>query len=468
MSYAYGPYKGWYGPGFESESQDHKEIEHRIDEDASGSNEPREFKYTGQKLDEQLVSEVMELLAKNGIAAFLFGDMMLRFFGCEVTVRSINLSIPDEFMEKAVQVLRGADFYDGPIEPFEVEESDCYFLVPASYPTGFFAHGCRYFEDTDLDHYAWGAWWRPTHVFHLKPAPGKLGHIDIHLFDHSVSFWDLPAPTLVEDARNYVLSSDRRLPKPVCFGTNRHAIKMISPVRWVEALILLTYRDVHTCHRLFHGRVWPEDLYITFFMAGRSESQDKDLFDKQYLANYLDNCYDCALDDLALDIEHLENVVKIQGSLDARWLRLRDFQPLFQEYFESLFERKRLLFEDYHKSLELLIHEDEQCMEKEKEEEDRLEAFSELPEFRGWDLAFKLRNAAKEQQHKIEKCMWPHGVMIPWALANHDGKAMDDFAQRLAEAWLLPETPFPPTGFPKHYRPIQPTACYPLKDEVRY
>ncbi|RAK75734.1 uncharacterized protein BO72DRAFT_460145 [Aspergillus fijiensis CBS 313.89] len=129
MSSIYGTYKGWYLPGFESdESLEHKKIEQQMDEtETSASNkEAYAFKYTGQNVDKAFVGKVTQLLVGNGIPNFLFGDMMFRFFGCETDVLSINLSIPDELMDEAVRVLRQAGFYDGPIEPFEVEGSHCF------------------------------------------------------------------------------------------------------------------------------------------------------------------------------------------------------------------------------------------------------------------------------------------------------------------------------------------------------
>ncbi|PYI26961.1 hypothetical protein BP00DRAFT_406040, partial [Aspergillus indologenus CBS 114.80] len=241
--------------------------------ETSVSNEnPGAFKYTGQTVNEAFVGKVTQLLVGNGIPNFLFGDMMLRFFGCETDVLSINLSIPDELMDEAVRVLRQAGFYDGPIEPFEVEESQCFL----DFRLGRFhrdqrphlAWGCRYFDDHEYYRHS-GAWWLPTHVFHLRQTPGKLGHVDLNLFMHSRYFWDLPVPTLAPteyDQNSYVLSTDRRLPTPVCFGPGRHAVKMISPARLVEALILLTYRDLHLPRRRWFSD-WHDDLFVIFKMV---------------------------------------------------------------------------------------------------------------------------------------------------------------------------------------------------------
>ncbi|RAH44940.1 uncharacterized protein BO95DRAFT_498546 [Aspergillus brunneoviolaceus CBS 621.78] len=348
MSSIYGTYKGWYLPGFESdESLEHKKIEQQMDEtETSTSNEEAcAFRYTGQTVNKAFVGKVTQLLVGNGIPNFLFGDMMFRFFGCETDVLSINLSIPDELMDEAARVLRQAGFYDGPVEPFEVEEAQCVQEFQTRQDQQpFLAWGCRYLDDHEY-HRSFGAWWLPTHVFHLNQTPGKLGHVDLSLFTHSHYFWDLPAPTLApdEDAQSsYVLSKDRRLPEPVCFGPGRHAVKMILPACLVEALILLAYRDIHVPSQITFSD-WHDDLFVIFKMvSGWEWPEDDPTFDGYSQFTKADpHGWQ-----FSLDGQRLRMRSKVTG-LDPRWLRLAAFQPLFQKYFEDLFETVHLPRESY-------------------------------------------------------------------------------------------------------------------------
>ncbi|PYI17623.1 hypothetical protein BO99DRAFT_190950 [Aspergillus violaceofuscus CBS 115571] len=191
----------------------------------------------------------------------------------------------------------------------------------------------------------------------------------------------------------------------------------------------------------------------------------------------------------SLDGQRLRMRSKVTG-LDPRWLRLAAFQPLFRDYFEELFETVHLPRESYQRTpspqytpsegekkeyaeWEKLMENEEELAEWEKRMEedqpafdDAYDACDQMPAT-DWKKTGERAFEAEERAYQI-RCQRAGRVMVgPDVLESRDGKVMDDFAQRLAEAWLLPESPF--DAFNPKIKRLEPDVptTWTLRDEFR-
>ncbi|PWY80671.1 hypothetical protein BO70DRAFT_47652 [Aspergillus heteromorphus CBS 117.55] len=240
-----------------------------------------EFKYTGEEVTVELVFNVARLLEANGIPCILINDCMHDIFGFDVAVTDIEFVIPDDLMDKAVDVLRAADFADDPIVP--QGELKC---RP-------FRALCERARGRDITRF------EPIHWFHLagEDAPDEF-HPELCLHQKSDYFWNLPDLVLGpvnENDPHFMLATDRRLPGMMYYGrlnVDIPPIKVPRPARYVEAMMLLCARDAHTRDR---GAQW------------------------------------------ALEIQLLRDLYFDRGCLDEL-LRMECFYPQFQVWWENLCE----------------------------------------------------------------------------------------------------------------------------------
>ncbi|RAL15806.1 uncharacterized protein BO97DRAFT_411105 [Aspergillus homomorphus CBS 101889] len=179
------------------------------------------------------------------------------------------------------------------------------------------------------------AWWLPTHVFHLQPAPGEQIHVDLNVFCHDDYCFPLPAPRLGRPARDdttYIVSSDKRLKD---WGLP-HEIKMLFPARLVETLIRLAFRDRYLRSRspmLLIGKkhrcplLRTEWVYALRSIFGSMTTPDYRVEQRQARFR-IHNC--------VRNPAFQQSLQPSLVGLEPAWFRMEEYQPIFQDYWKAL------------------------------------------------------------------------------------------------------------------------------------
>ncbi|OJJ69334.1 hypothetical protein ASPBRDRAFT_657133 [Aspergillus brasiliensis CBS 101740] len=208
------------------------------------------YQYKGQEVNYELIADIVQLLEENGIPCFLIGDYMFEAMGAPGLRGSIELVFESHDIDKAIRILRKANFPDK--QPLYYANLECP-RCPRQ-PTG----------SAEENHFI------PYYSFHLNGHFwGELDaefHTDLCLYEKHNFFWDLPELTLeelTEDDPHFILASDYRLPpeEDCChlgrFPDTLYPVKIPMPVRYVEAMMLLTARDWEIKG---HGWYWRTEI----------------------------------------------------------------------------------------------------------------------------------------------------------------------------------------------------------------
>ncbi|RAH67569.1 uncharacterized protein BO66DRAFT_403761 [Aspergillus aculeatinus CBS 121060] len=237
----------------------------------------------------------------------LINDGMWRVYGCKNRILSVDLVIEAWATKKAVQALHKAGFDDKP-------------------------------QSTDHFKSQKDGWWLPAHVFHLRPGPGEERHVDLNLFYHECYFPLLKSPKLGRPPLNddtYLVTTDPRLAEH-CPDLNSYEIKVLRPARLVEARVRLCYRDLYliTQRRMWSkewlkGATWVHDLTNIFYSAAAADHTDGPSGEADHNLPWgFQNCFRNPF--------LTETPALTLRDLDPVWLRLAEFQPLFQEYWKAM------------------------------------------------------------------------------------------------------------------------------------
>ncbi|GLB21389.1 hypothetical protein AtubIFM61612_011349 [Aspergillus tubingensis] len=209
------------------------------------------YQYAGQEVNYQLIADIVQLLEENGIPCLLIGDYMHEAMGAPGLRGNIELVLESHDINRAIRILRKANFPDE--QPMYYTHLLCPFPHMGQ-------RTCSARETPFI----------PYHSFHLNGIVwGEMNtvfHIDLCLYEKRYLFWDLPDLTLgelFEDDLHFILASNPRLPPQKDkqhwgrFPDTLYPVKMPMPVRYVEAMMLLTARDWQIKG---HGWAWRAEI----------------------------------------------------------------------------------------------------------------------------------------------------------------------------------------------------------------
>ncbi|RDW67343.1 uncharacterized protein DSM5745_09209 [Aspergillus mulundensis] len=206
-----------------------------------------------------LESAVAKLLDDAGIPNFIWGESVLATLGVDTATLFGGWVIPDEHIERAAQVLDQAKF-----PPCTQGRNRCtifYDLRPHPFPDYHWHTDLAYPEERHLPYMTCGTF----------------------LYRKSRLFWAMPDPPLGPPApndKNYMLTCDPRIQQnrpdtlhilgrgPAPADKGLHPVKMPTPARYTEAMILLDLRDTCEPRACDH---WSVELNYLFTLMEEGE-----------------------------------------------------------------------------------------------------------------------------------------------------------------------------------------------------
>ncbi|PYI12188.1 hypothetical protein BO78DRAFT_382174 [Aspergillus sclerotiicarbonarius CBS 121057] len=204
-----------------------------------------EYKYVGQEASKELISDIVQLLEDNQVASLLIGTFMRGLLYQPVEPNPIDLVIDNKLitgddgcmensLDRAVRILHGAGFPDG-LE-YNTPGLKCPAVMERRNATREFLFGPRF---------------KPYHSFHLQGETQGGMHQELRLYSKSDYFWAVPdfklGPLDRSDHPDFILANDSRcLEGPGRFPEGPCRVKIPSPVRYIEAMLLLMIRHGET------------------------------------------------------------------------------------------------------------------------------------------------------------------------------------------------------------------------------
>ncbi|PYH83569.1 hypothetical protein BO82DRAFT_363148 [Aspergillus uvarum CBS 121591] len=304
----WGPYDGW----MQEQCPIKPNVEHKEEEKGKSP-----FEYRGQEVTLTFISEIVNLLKENNIPRHVINDALWRFYGCQNRITTIDL---------------------------ETNEYD---------RSGKWRSGERYFIGA-LCPYLWKA---PRGLVGARPClslaagPSHEHHVDLNLFRHEEYFFHLPSPgsnelwaydqLKKEQSPIYIDSTDVALEREV---EEPYAVKILCPARMVEALIRLSFQDRYLrspmSQLLSDWQGWNEwdRTLVGIFCSITGRAGEEEARRRVRTPGFQLRVNKTLLE---VDADHPEETLLTLKGLKPLWFRLKDFQPLFQEYLQALFLTRR-------------------------------------------------------------------------------------------------------------------------------
>ncbi|EDP52393.1 hypothetical protein KXW98_008484 [Aspergillus fumigatus] len=185
------------------------------------------FKFTGQKLDVDLIASIVKLLDANSIPNVMWGPYVFRRYGVPLILQEFTFVIPDQHIARAREVLLTANFAS-------CCQDDCRLVQPTNRSPRPYAH----FILANME--------RPS-----DEIPGwHYFRLDLH--KKSQLLWtlpDIPLGAPAPDNPNYMLVTDNQLDKyNPRSGLGRepythHPVKIPTLPRYAESLAYMYLRE---------------------------------------------------------------------------------------------------------------------------------------------------------------------------------------------------------------------------------
>ncbi|PLB53542.1 hypothetical protein P170DRAFT_463197 [Aspergillus steynii IBT 23096] len=202
----------------------------------------------------ELESYVARLLDEAGVPNFIWGEAIISILGVPTQITSSSWAIPDSLIDTAAKVLDDAKFP----------------------PCTQGREHCRVFNSMSTHPYP-DYHWHTDHRYPTEPPTFTTG---VFLYRKSRLFWTFPEPPIGRPPpgdRFYMLTSDPRIRRlnPISRGPQSadpavYPVKMPTPARYTEAMLLLTLRDLVGTHALMHWEI------ESGYMLGWDDQKDGD------------------------------------------------------------------------------------------------------------------------------------------------------------------------------------------------